>query len=133
MLRPKYILYKAASGAFCLRQNAQRAALRAAGQATSGNIFTFNKISSGRQQPHFALSARGHAASRQQARQRERLATKMIVSRCDKHLKLGSPIQVLTHAARGAREGLWLEQEIRGRAAAIFSCFAAARAATLCA
>ena len=25
-----------ASGAFCLRQNAQRAALRAAGQATSG-------------------------------------------------------------------------------------------------
>ena len=27
------------SGAFCLRQNAQRAALRAAGQATSGKVF----------------------------------------------------------------------------------------------
>ena len=39
ILRPKYILYilyKRPSGAFCLRQNAQRAALRAAGQATSG-------------------------------------------------------------------------------------------------
>ena len=31
------------SGAFCLRQNAQRAALRAAGQATSGNFFILHK------------------------------------------------------------------------------------------
>ena len=30
---------KRPSGAFCLRQNAQRAALRAAGQATSGNSY----------------------------------------------------------------------------------------------
>ena len=45
-LRPKCVISNAPlhSGAFCLRQNAQRAALRAAGQATSGKLCLRNPV-----------------------------------------------------------------------------------------